>query len=51
MGQMLCNIFINDLNNRSECTLAEFADDGKLCRALETLEKRAVIQKDLNKLK
>lgn len=30
--------------------LAEFADDGKLCIALETLENRAVIQKDLDKL-
>lgn len=50
MGQMLCNIFINDLSNGSEWTLAEFADDSKLWRALETLENKAVIQKDLDKL-
>lgn len=50
MGQMPCNIFISDLSNGSEWTLAEFADDSKLWRALETLENKAVIQKDLDKL-
>lgn len=43
MRQMLCSIFINDLRNGSEYIFAEFADDGELCRALETLDYRAVI--------
>lgn len=46
---MLCNVFINDLSNGLQQTFAEFADDGRLYRALEALENRAFAQNDLGK--
>ncbi|KAK4830160.1 hypothetical protein QYF61_008671 [Mycteria americana] len=46
----LFSAFINDLNDRTECTLSKFMDDTKLGRAVDKLESRATIWKENNKL-
>jgi len=35
---MLFNIFINDINSRIECILGKFADETKLCGAVDMSE-------------
>lgn len=48
---MLFTIFVSDIDSGLECALSKIADDTKVCGAVDTLEGRAVIQKDLNRLK
>jgi len=38
LGLMLFNIFINDVNNRIECTLSKFAEDTKMSAIVDTAE-------------
>jgi len=50
LGLLLFNIFINDIDSRSEWTLRSFADNTKMSGVVHTPEGQVAMQRDLEKL-
>ncbi|GAB0179313.1 mitochondrial enolase superfamily member 1 [Grus japonensis] len=50
LGPALFNIFVSDMDSGIECTLSKFPNNTKPCLAVNTLEGRDAIQRDLDRL-
>ena len=50
LGPIQFNVFINDLDNGTACTVRKFIDDIKLEGAVDMLEGRAAVQRNSTRL-
>ncbi|PKU38914.1 rna-directed dna polymerase from mobile element jockey-like [Limosa lapponica baueri] len=50
LGPVPSNVFVGDMDSAIECTLSKIANNTKLCGAVDTLEGRDAIEKDLDRL-
>jgi len=50
LGLVLFKIFVSDMGSGIECTLSKSANNTKLCSAVNTLERRDVIQRNFDNL-